>query len=345
MTLPEVHLVGGTCAEALRLAPVALEIQAQGRLTPTLLAGGPDPGSVARTFGAFGLTAHIMLPASTGRAEAVRCFDQLWAGRTPSAVLVRGDNLAAALAAFWRRIPIMHMDAGRRCGSLAADGAAEADRRLLAQIATVHLSAGPLAAMNLLDEGAVAGDVLLTGGTAVDAARVLAARGGPVPAVGHAQRLVLVGVGAKHDKQVTTAVRKLAAQCPDVDIAAAGPLSCPERSRMLASAYLVLTDDEDLGEEALAAGTPVLVPGDESVLGEALHAGSARLVPAVAAALLGELAGLLDSRLRRDTMVVAGNPYGDGLAAGRIAQATAALLGHGQFPDPMPARPLAHLPR
>jgi UDP-N-acetylglucosamine 2-epimerase (non-hydrolysing) len=103
---------------------------------------------------------------------------------------------------------------------------------------------------------------------------------------------------------------------------------------------------------AVAAGGPVLGPGahggegepslgGHDGLGVAVHAGSSRLVPAEAGAILAELAGLLDSRLRRDTMVAAGTPYGDGLAAGRVAQATAALLGHGPFPDPMPARPTA----
>jgi UDP-N-acetylglucosamine 2-epimerase (non-hydrolysing) len=53
------------------------------------------------------------------------------------------------------------------------------------------------------------------------------------------------------------------------------------------------------------------------------------------------MAGVLAGRVHRDSMVAGGNPYGDGLAAHRVAQATAAMLGHGQFPDPMPARPVA----
>jgi len=259
----------------------------------------------------------------------------LWAVRTPSAVVLRGDNLAAALAAYWRRIPIMHVDAGRRSGWLGAVGPAEADRRLLTQVATVHMAATPAAAMNLLDERVVAGDVLLTGGTAVDAARILATRAGERP-----NPLLLVGVGAAHDEPVGCAIRRLSADHPGLEVAAAGPLPYPERSVLLAEAYLVLTDDEDLAEEALAAGTPVLVPGDGSRHTEALHAGCARLVEPVAETVVAEVSGLLESRLRRDSMAAAASPYGDGLAAARVAQATAALLGHGQFPEPMPARPL-----
>ena len=338
MSLPEVHLVGGTCAEALRLAPVATAIRAQGRLTPVVLAGGADPAAVARTFAAFGRAADVLLPATDDPAATLRRLDQLWALRTPAAVLLRGDHLAAALAAYWRRIPIMHLDAGRRSGSLGAADTAEANRRLLAQVATLHLAATPQAAMNLLDERVVAGDVLLTGGTAVDAARALAALGGPSRPCRHP--LVLVGVSAAHDEAVGTAVRRLNAERPEVDVAAAAPLPYPERSRLLAEAYLVLTDDVDLAEEALAAGVPVLVPGDGSGHGEALDAGGAQAVEAEAGAVLASLTALLESRLRRDSMVAAGSPYGDGLAADRVAQATAALLGHGQFPEPMPVRPL-----
>jgi UDP-N-acetylglucosamine 2-epimerase (non-hydrolysing) len=89
----------------------------------------------------------------------------------------------------------------------------------------------------------------------------------------------------------------------------------------------------------------VLVPGEGGGLTEAVHAGSARLVDSEAGEIVAAMAELLESRVRRDSMRVAGTPYGDGLAAGRIAQATAALLGHGQFPDPMPARPEAGVPR
>ena len=343
MSLPEVHLVGSTPAEAFRLAPVALALRAQGRLNPILLAGGPDPAAVTRTFAAFGLVPAVALAASAVQATAVRRYDQLWAVRTPSAALVRGENLAAALAGHWRRIPIMHLDAGLRSGSLGAADSAEANRRLLAQIVTVHMAAGPLAAMNLLDERVVAGDVLLTGGTSVDAARALATLGGTTGP--RARRLILVGVDAARDEPVGTAMRQLVQRYPDVDVVAATTLPYPERSRLLAEAYAVLTDDEDLADEALAARAPVLVPGEASGLVEALHAGCAKVVAADAEAIGSELAALLDSQIRRDAMVADGSPYGDGLAAARVAQATAALLGHGQFPEPMPSLPQAGVPR
>jgi UDP-N-acetylglucosamine 2-epimerase (non-hydrolysing) len=338
MTMPEVHLAGGTCAEALRLAPVAIAMRAQGLVTPVLIAASPEPTAVARTWIACGLAADITLPASAGHSAAIRRYDQLWAARTPAAVVVRGDNLGAALAAYWRRVPIMHMDAGRRSGSLVADDA-DADRRLLAQVATVHLAAAPLAAMNLLDERVVPGDVLLTGGTAVEGTRLMAGRT-KRPAKPRANRVVVAGAGAANEP-VRAAMLAIAAQHHDLDVIGGLSMPYPERSRLIAVADVVVTDDVDLAEEALAAGTAVLVPGEGGGLTEAIHAGSARPVDAEAGEIVAAMAELLESRVRRDSLGLGGSPYGDGLAAVRIAQATAALLGHGQFPDPMPARPEA----
>jgi UDP-N-acetylglucosamine 2-epimerase (non-hydrolysing) len=82
---------------------------------------------------------------------------------------------------------------------------------------------------------------------------------------------------------------------------------------------------------------PVLVLRDVTERVESLDAGCARLVGTETELIVGEAAGLLDSRIRRDEMAAGGNPYGDGLAAGRAAQATAALLGLADAPSPMPA--------
>ncbi|MGK5679700.1 UDP-N-acetylglucosamine 2-epimerase [Actinoplanes sp. URMC 104] len=341
--LPEVHLVAGTPAEALRLAPVAQAMREQGKLTPVLVATGDDTDGVDRVLAAFGFTPAVTLPAGADQSETMRRFDDLWASRTPAAVLVR-DGLGQALAAFWRRVPVVQIDAGRRSGELGSATPLEAQRRLLAQVVTVHLAATPLTAMNLLDERVVAGDVLLTGGTAQDAAQLLAAR--TLAAPQRAGRTVVLGVPTERADAIAPALRYLAGRHADLEVVrAAGTARGLELATLLAQAYLVVTDDEDLVEEALAAYCPVLLIGSEARHAEALHAGSARLVPPDPAAITGEVAELLEGRVRRDAMALAGNPYGDGLAAYRVAQATAALLGHGQFPDPMPATPTAGVAR
>ncbi|GAB2581793.1 UDP-N-acetyl glucosamine 2-epimerase [Paractinoplanes abujensis] len=343
MSLPEVHLVAGTPAEAVRLAPVALAMREQGRLTPIPVATGTDPDTVGTTLAAFGLTPKITLPAGADDTETMRRFDELWAARTPAAVVVR-DGLAPALAAFWRRVPIMTIDAGRRSGELGSVSALESQRRMLAQITTVHLAATPLTAMNLLDERVIAGDTLLTGGTAQDAAQLLAAK--TIIAPPRERRTIVLGLPAERAEAVAPALRYLGGRYPDLEVVrAAGTAPGLELATLLTQAYALITDDEDLVEEALAAYCPVLMIGMAAQHGEALLAGSARLVEPDPAAITGEVASLLETRVRRDAMALSGNPYGDGLAAYRVAQATAALLGHGQFPDPMPAKPVAGVAR
>ncbi|GID28910.1 UDP-N-acetylglucosamine 2-epimerase [Paractinoplanes brasiliensis] len=343
MPLPEVHLVAGTPAEAVRLAPVALAMREQGRLTPIAVVTGAEPDTVGATLTQFGLTPKITLPSGADDAGTMRRFDDLWAARTPAAVVVR-DGLAPALAAYWRRVPIMTIDAGRRSGELGSVSALESQRRMLAQITTVHLAATPLAAMNLLDERVIAGDTLLTGGTAQDAAQLLAAR--TIVAPPREKRTVVLGLPTERADAIGPALRYLSGRYPDLEVVrAADTAPGLELATLLAQAYAVVTDDEDLVEQALAAYCPVLMIGMESQHGEALLAGSARLVQPDPAAITSEVAALLETPVQRDSMAIAGNPYGDGLAAYRIAQATAALLGHGQFPDPMPAKPVAGVAR
>ncbi|WP_127498844.1 UDP-N-acetylglucosamine 2-epimerase [Actinoplanes solisilvae] len=339
MSLPEVHLVAGSAAEAVRLAPVALAMREQQRLTAVPLATGADPDSVGRTFAAFGLTPQITLPSGTGQNETMSRFDELWAARTPAAVIVR-DGLAPALAAFWRRVPVLTIDAGRRSGELGSATVHEAQCRLLAQVTTVHLAATPLAAMNLLDERVIAGDTLLTGGTAQDAAEFLA----PATNAGRHRvyGTVVLGVGVERAQAIGPAVRYLAGRHRHLEVVRAADVAPGlEFATLLAQAYVMITDDEDLVEESLAAGCPVLMIGPASRHSETLHVGSTRLVDPDPATIASEVARLFESRVRRDAMAAGGNPYGDGLAAYRVAQAAAALLGHGQFPDPMPAHSTA----
>lgn len=375
MPLPEVHLVGGTSTEAARLVPVAAAMRDQGRLAPILVAAGPDPLAFTRALAVFGRTPGLAVPVDSGDTDAVLIgrLDRLWATRTPAAVMVQGDgggSLPAAIAAYWRRIPVVHLDAGRRSSELGSSTVAEANRRLLAQVATVHLAAVPLDAMNLLDERIAGGDVLLTGNTSADAALAMAGRPRlpyTDPALAELRatgtnRLLVVAVeqaGSVVGELVRAAVRRLVASYPDLDvvmlgadlpegsrrIAGIGLSDYADRARVLAEAYLILTDDADLHEEALAFGVPALVFCELTDRMESMVAGCARLVGTSPEAIVSAVANLLDSRVRRDAMTAAGNPYGDGLAARRAAQATAALLGHGPFPDPMPVRQVADLSR
>jgi UDP-N-acetylglucosamine 2-epimerase (non-hydrolysing) len=383
MPIPEVHLIGGTRPEAVKLAPVATAMRAAGLLTPVLVASGQHPAMVVQALAAFDLAPDVTLTVerSTGSqaellTEMIKQLDTLWSVRTPAAVIVQGDtttSLAGALAAFWRRIPVVHLEAGLRSGDLDSPFPEEANRRLVAQIAALHLAPTALAAMNLLDENIATGDVLITGNTVVDATLAVAARRLPFENAEVAaarkestNRLVVVTAHRRESwgdplDRILDAVKQLVAKYADIDVilpshpnpavraqvdaALAGidrvtvtdPLPYPDLSRLLSEAYLVLTDSGGIQEEAPSFGVPALVLREVTERVESLHAGCAKLVGADTALIVAEASALLDSQVRRDSMTAGGNPYGDGLAAHRTAQATAALLGLAERPEPMPS--------
>jgi UDP-N-acetylglucosamine 2-epimerase (non-hydrolysing) len=384
MSLPEVHLIGGTRPEAVKLAPVATAMREAGLLTPVLVASGQHPTMVSQALAAFELVPDVTLTVerSTGSqaellTEMIKRLDDLWAERPPAAVIVQGDtttSLAGALAAFWRRIPVVHLEAGLRSGDLDSPFPEEANRRLVAQVAALHLAPTPLAAMNLLDENIATGDVLITGNTVVDATLAVAARRLPFEnaqvaaarAAAGERRLVVVTAHRRESwgeplDRMLVAVRRLVERYPDIDVilpshpnpavraqvdAALGgvqrvtvtdPLPYPDLSRLLSEAYLVLTDSGGIQEEAPSFRVPALVLREVTERVESLHAGCAKLVGSDSELIVREASALLDSRARRDAMTAGGNPYGDGLAARRTAQATAALLGLAEQPEPMPS--------
>ncbi|GAB2600290.1 UDP-N-acetyl glucosamine 2-epimerase [Paractinoplanes abujensis] len=373
MTLPEVHLIGGTRPEAVKLAPVAIAMREQGLVEPVLLASGQHPAMVTQALAAFDLTADVTLTVErvTGSqaelfTEMVRRLDALWEVRTPAAVIVQGDtttSLAGALAAFWRRIPVVHLEAGLRSGDLDSPFPEEANRKLVAQIASLHLAPTPLAAMNLLDENVSGEDVFVTGNTVVDATLAVAGRRLPYEnqAVAAARmsstnRLVLVTAHRRESwgeplDRILGAVRELVAKYPDIDVilpshpnpavraqveaglaglervTVTDPVAYPDLSRLLSEAYLVLTDSGGIQEEAPSFKVPALVLRDVTERVESINAGCAKLVGSDPALIVAEASALLDDPSRRDAMTAGANPYGDGLAAHRTAQATAGLLG------------------
>ncbi|NJC70803.1 UDP-N-acetylglucosamine 2-epimerase (non-hydrolyzing) [Planosporangium thailandense] len=382
MSLPEVHLIAGTRPEAIKLAPVAAAMRAAGRVTPVLVASGQHPTMVTQALEAFALEPDVTLRVErvTGSqpelmTEMIKQLDALFAERQPAAVVVQGDTtttLAGAMAAFWRHIPVVHLEAGLRSGDLESPFPEEANRRLVGQLASLHLAPTSLAATNLLNESVPASQVFIAGNTVVDATLAVAARQLPFDdlrlerAVAGGSRLVLVTAhrreswGAPLDR-ILGAVRALVRRYPDiqvvlpshpnpavraqVDAGLAGvervivtdPLPYPALSRLLSHAYLVLTDSGGIQEEAPSFGVPALVLREVTERVESLHAGCAKLVGTDADLIVDEASRLLDDKALRDSMTASGNPYGDGLASVRTEQAVAVLLGlDTTLPVPMP---------
>lgn len=372
--IPEILLVLGTRPEAVKLAPLVAAMHARGRMRPVVVDTGQQPDMTPGILSAFGLTAELSLAVERGSGSLNELSTQLLSGldtvlrqRRPAGVVVQGDTattLAGALSAFWRRIPVAHVEAGLRSGDLAAPFPEEANRKLVAQVSSLHLAPTRSAAANLKRERAEA-PVLVTGNTVIDAALELA---GPRDCGDRTLRAFLEGMRSARGRlvvvtahrreswgepldEVLRAVDEIVRTHPDVWMVFSThanpavrvqvetalkssprtlltpPLPYEDMITLLGRATLVLSDSGGIQEEAPAFGVPVLVLRDVTERGEAIESGCARLV-GTSYTSVKEVAGLLlGDESARGAMARRINPFGDGRAAERCEQAIAWSLG------------------
>ena len=292
----------------------------------------------------------------------------------PDVVLVHGDtttSTAAALAAFYQRIPVGHVEAGLRTHDIYSPWPEEMNRQLTGRIATYHFAPTPLSKRNLTEEGVSPDRIVVTGNTVIDALRQVVSRikadasldaelertlragGYDVGRLRDGRRLVLItghrrenfGEGFIH---MCTAIKDLTRRYPEVDfvypmhlnpnvrrpihevfgddLSGLGNMFFIEPLEYLSFVYLmeksaiVLTDSGGIQEEAPGLGKPVLVMRDTTERPEALDAGTVRLVGTDYDKITREVSTLLDDASAYERMSQAVNPYGDGLACGRIVQ-------------------------
>ncbi|MEJ2854960.1 MULTISPECIES: non-hydrolyzing UDP-N-acetylglucosamine 2-epimerase [unclassified Saccharothrix] len=371
--MKEVLLLAGTRPEAVKIAPVVLALGDHPVLRPVLVHSGQHVGMVEQALEAFDLKPDVVLevPRVTGSqaellSRLVPAVDEVLRVRDPAVVVVQGDTttaLAGALAAFYRGIPVAHLEAGLRTGDLGGPFPEEGTRQMIARIASLHLAPTDDAATALVGEALPAAEIVVTGNTVVDAVRLVAEADLParepalveleaeLDASGH--RLVLVTVHRRESwgaplERVLHAVRALADRHPDVRvlvpvhpnpsvrtavrrvlggherIVVCRPLDYPDLVRALRRAALVLTDSGGLQEEAPTFGVPVLVLRSTTERMPAVDAGCAWLVGTDVTRILAEAGWVLASRLR---LPPGRNPFGDGSAARRVRAALERLVG------------------
>ncbi|ONI81138.1 UDP-N-acetylglucosamine 2-epimerase (non-hydrolyzing) [Actinosynnema sp. ALI-1.44] len=372
--MAEVHLVAGTRPEAVKLAPVHTAMTRSGRMRPVMVASGQHPVMVRQALASFDLAPDEELKIDRVAGDQTELMaklstelDALWARRTPDAVLVQGDTataLAAALVAFWCRIPVVHLEAGLRSHDMTAPFPEEANRRLVGVLSTVHLAPTGLARAHLLAEGVPDDRIQVVGNTVVDAIQSVAGR--PFAeqrlvaverrALGGDTRLVLVTVHRRESwgepiAAVLRAVRRLVRLNPDIEVVlpahpnpavraqvyqelagcdrvlVTDPLDYPDMARVLRAATLVLSDSGGIQEEAPTFGVPVLVLRDTTERQEAVDAGCALLVGTDEHKILSTAHRLLGRPAVVARMTAQRNPFGDGYAGERTEQVVADLLG------------------
>ena len=285
---------------------------------------------------------------------------QEFADHPPQLVLVQGDTttaFASALAAFYEQIPVGHVEAGLRTDNIFDPFPEEANRRLISQVALLHFAPTPVSAANLRASGVV-GEIITTGNTVIDALLLMAEKAPPfsLPGLDFAQqRVVLATVHRRENwgerlQQIGRGFRDLLDRFPDTALllplhrnptvreplqALLGdhprafltePLDYDQLVAAMRGSTLVLSDSGGLQEEAPALGKPVLVLRRTTERPEAVDAGTAKLIGTDSADIVAEATRLLEDSAAYEAMARAHNPFGDGLASGRIVEAARRFL-------------------
>ena len=279
----------------------------------------------------------------------------------PDRVIVQGDTATAmigALTAYYRKIPVGHVEAGLRSGNIYHPWPEEVNRKVVGAIADLHFAPTDTSRDALLAENVPAERIHVTGNTVIDAlietrARVdsdatLASTIAPIAARFAGKRIVAVTTHRRENfgeglRSVAQAVRRIADR-PDVavifpvhpnpnvrgpmsevlagvdNVAMIDPLDYPNFVRLLSLCHFVMTDSGGVQEEAPALAKPVLVMRETTERPEGVAAGTAKLVGNDEEVIVTEASRLLDDRAAYETMARAHNPFGDGKSSERIAR-------------------------
>ncbi|WP_454111278.1 non-hydrolyzing UDP-N-acetylglucosamine 2-epimerase, partial [Leifsonia shinshuensis] len=311
---PLILVVYGTRPEAIKVAPVIRALRSDPDLAVQVAVTGQHRELLDSVNAFFGITPDFDL--DVGRpgqslagiaAAALSGLSTVLDHVRPDAVLVHGDtttSTVAALAAYYAKIPVVHLEAGLRSGDMLSPWPEEGNRRLTAQLASLHLAPTTSARENLLAENVPASAITLTGNTVIDAllytvARPTAFTDRRIDTALQAGQRVIVLTGHRRESwdgglnRTARALARVAAQRPDITIVAPlhpnpivrraiepvfhdfdrailiEPLDYPEFCHLLNAAHCVVTDSGGIQEEAPSLGVPVLVTRDTTERPEA----------------------------------------------------------------------------
>lgn len=365
--------VFGTRPEAVKMAPVVRALQQDDCFDVKVVVTAQHREMLDQVMTQFSLTSDcdldIMLPQQTLTqitTRALEGLERVYAEMQPDIVLAQGDTttvFAAALAAFYARVPFGHVEAGLRTGQKYSPYPEEMNRRLAGVLTDLHFAPTPESRDNLLAERVPASQVFVTGNTVTDAL-LWAAQGTAIsPGLQWVEEipgpLVLVTAHRRENwgaplEQACAGMRDLLDRVPAAhlvyaihrnpvvrDIAHAvldghprvhliEPPDYFDFVQLMKRARLILTDSGGIQEEAPSLGVPVLVLRESTERPEAVTAGVARLVGTDRAAIAAMGAELLTSAEAHAAMARAANPYGDGRASARIAGILKAHFGLAQ---------------
>ncbi len=368
MTTKTILAVFGTRPEAIKMFPVVHALQDDPRCRVVTCVSAQHRAMLDQVLEIAGIVPDfdldLMKPDQTldGLTAALltglgKVMDEV----RPDWVVVQGDTataMAGALAAYYRKLPVAHVEAGLRSHNIYHPWPEEVNRKIIGTIARLHFAPTDVSAAALVAENADPATVHVTGNTVIDALHWVTARIAAEPALASGLAEIearfsgkrIIGVTSHRRENfggglenIAEAVRRIAARDdvavvfpvhpnPNVrkvmDAALSGlanvamiePLDYPHFARLLSIAEIMLTDSGGVQEEAPALGKPVLVMRETTERPEGVSAGTARLVGTDVDRIVSEIFTLLDDKAAYSAMARAHNPFGDGQSSRRIVE-------------------------
>ena len=365
MSRRKVMLVFGTRPEAIKMCPLVNELKSRHEEFETVVCvTGQHREMLDQVLRVFDVVPsydlHVMKPGQTLfdiTCDVLLRIKSVLESERPDAVLVHGDtttSFAVALAAFYLRIPVGHVEAGLRTRNLASPWPEEFNRQAVDVVSRWYFAPTETSRHNLLDEAKPDDRIFVTGNTGIDALRTTVRDDYFHPELDWAEgfRLILITAHRRENlgepmHRMFRAIRHVMEERPDtkaiypihmnpqVRIAAheeldgfdrlriIDPLEVVDFHNFMARSYLILTDSGGIQEEAPSLGKPVLVMRDTTERPEGVAAGTLRLVGTSEDTIYREFLRLLVDPDEYECMSHASNPFGDGHASERIADALA----------------------
>lgn len=390
-SMRKILVIYGTRPEAIKVAPLIAAMAVSPYLEVVVAVTGQHRQMLDQVNALFGIVPTHDLNIITDRQQlqGITCrvlegVSAVIAAEQPDAVLVQGDTttcFAAALAAFYQKVPVIHLEAGLRTGDAYNPFPEELNRGMVSRLAALHLAPTSTSRQNLLNEAIAPERIAVTGNTVIDALLEVAARHLP-PAntdLGglNGCRTVLITAHRRESwgepmARAARAMARLAREFPDVrfllpahlnpvvreillpvlqhlpNVLITEPLGYSDFVGAMQASSIVLTDSGGVQEEAPSLGKPVLVMRDTTERPEAVTAGTVKLVGTDEDLIVREVSTLLTDASAYDAMAMAVNPYGDGHASDRCVLAIEHFFGLAARPldfVPSPERRQAQAPR
>ncbi len=377
MTSPaRILVVFGTRPEAIKLFPVVNALKADPRFECVVCVSAQHREMLDQVLDIAGIVPDhdldVMKPDQSLDELTARLLvglGQVMDAARPDRVIVQGDTATAmtgALAAYYRKLPVDHVEAGLRSGNIYHPWPEEINRKIIGSMASLHFAPTGTSAAALKAENVDPARIHVTGNTVIDALHWVSARIAAEPALAGGLADLearfagkrIIGVTSHRRENfgggmegIASAVRQIAARDdvavifpvhlnPNVrsvmhealggldNVAMIEPLDYPHFARLIGLAEIMLTDSGGVQEEAPALGKPVLVMRETTERPEGVVAGTAKLVGTDASRIVTEISTLLDDKAAYEKMARAHNPFGDGTSARQIVELLANEIGH-----------------